>query len=84
MTKSELRERVNKVSDADYAQQCWHLLFDVENEYWMKIYDFFREAADGKAELNKQSLEWAQGYARAAIEDLEKLCNVLEAKKEAI
>ena len=84
MTESELRERVAKVSDADYAQQCWHLLFDVENEYWLKLYTFFREARDGKAALNKPSLEWAQGYVRAAIEDLEKLCNVLEAKKEAI
>ena len=58
MTESELRERVNKVSDADYARQCWNLLFDVENEYWQKLYTFFREARDGKAELNKQSLEW--------------------------
>ena len=84
MTESELRERVNKVSDADFAQQCWNLLFDVKNEYWLKIYTFFREAADGKAELNKQSLEWAQGYVRAAIEDLQKLDEVLEAKKESI
>ena len=84
MTESELRERVAKLSDADYAQQCWNLLLDVENEYWQKIFTFFREAKEGKAELNKQSLEWAQGYVRAAIEDMEKLCNALEAKKEAI
>ena len=84
MTKSELRERVNKVSDADYAQQCWDLLFDVENEYWQKLYTFFREAGDGKSAMDKPSLEWAQGYVRAAIEDLEKLCKALEAKKESI
>ena len=84
MTESKLRECVTKLSDADYAQQCWELLFDVENEYWLKLCTFFREAGDGKAALNKPSLEWAQGYVRAAIEDLEKLCNALEAKKESI
>ena len=84
MTKDKLRERVAKLSDADYAQQCWDLLFDVETEYWLKLFTFFREARDGRKELNAPSLEWAQGYVRTAIEDLEKLDEVLEAKKELI
>ena len=84
MTESELRERMAKLSDADYAQQCWDLLFDAENEYWQKLYTFFREARDGKAALDKPSLEWAQGYVRAAIEDMEALDKSLEAKKEAV
>ena len=84
MTQSELRERISKASDSDFAQQCRDLLFDVENEYWQKLYTFFREAGDGRKELDAPSLEWAQGYARTAIEDLEKLDEVLEAKKESI
>ena len=84
MTESELRERAAKLGGADFAQQCQDLLFDVENEYWQKLYTFFREAGDGRKELDAPSLEWAQGYVRAAIEDLEKLDVVLEIKKKAI
>ena len=84
MTQSELRERISKASDSDFAQQCRDLLFDVENEYWQKLYTFFREAGDGRKELDAPSLEWAQGLLRLAIDGLERLDKVLEAKKESI
>lgn len=84
MEDNGLRDRVSKLSDADYAQQCLNLFFDIENEYWQKVYEFLQNAADGNKELDAYSLEWAQGLVRAAIEDLEKLDKVLEAKKELV
>ena len=84
MTESELKGRADKLDDKEFARQCWELLFDVEYKYCQKIYTFFRKARDGKAELDKPSLERAQGCARAAIEDLQKLDKALEAKKESI
>ncbi len=84
MTESELRDRISKTSDASFAQQCWELLFDVENEYWEKLFACFREARDGVCEMDRKSLDWAQNLVRAAIEDLEKLNKVLAAKKEAL
>lgn len=79
-----LKDRISKTSDADFARQCGDLLFDVENEYWLKVSDFFRQSADGLREIDNPSLEWAQCLVRSAIEDLEKLDCVLEAKKELI
>ena len=83
-TGSELRERAAKLGGADFARQCRDLLFDVENEYWLKLYALFGEAGDGRKELDAPSLEWAQGYARAAIGDLERLAEALEARREAM
>lgn len=82
--KAELKERIQMASDSDFAQQCWNLLFDIENEYWQKAYTFFREARDGRREMNAASLERAQGLLRLAIDDLERLCKVLEIKRELI
>ena len=71
-------------SDWDFAWECWDLVKSVSSGHLFCLAVVFQMAKEGTAELDAKRIEEAQGMARLAIEDLQKLDKALEAKKESI